>query len=215
LPEPKDSRVKSATFIKSSVKTADCPPAKYAEIAIVGRSNVGKSSLINMLTNRKSLAMVSKEPGKTRCINHFLINDSWYLVDLPGYGYARIGKDSRREFDVFTKSYFQEREALIMVMQLVDSSIPPQKTDLEYSYWLADNEVPFTLVFTKADKRKKGQPKQADNMTAYKRALVEKMGFSVVPPCLLTSAESGAGKKELLNYMSSLRVVFEQGQKGS
>ena len=102
-----------------------------------------------------------------------------------------------------------------MVMQLVDSSIPPQKTDLEYSYWLADNEVPFTLVFTKADKRKKGQPKQAVNMIAYKRALVEDMGFSVVPPCLLTSAESGAGKKELLNYISSLRVVFEQGQKGS
>ncbi|KAF8073164.1 GTP-binding protein [Scenedesmus sp. PABB004] len=205
LPEPTHVLVKSAEFVKSSVRVADCPPPKLPEFAVIGRSNVGKSSLINMLTNRKGLAMVSKEPGKTRCINHFLINGSWYLVDLPGYGYARTGRDTRAEFEAFTREYFTQRPSLAMVLLLVDSSIPPQDVDLRYAAWLGGRGVPFALVFTKADKRKKGGPKAGANVLAFKRALLDGHGFAAVPPTLVTSAASGGGKGELIAFIASLR----------
>eukprot|EP00879_Flechtneria_rotunda_P007654 GHRR01008026.1.p1 GENE.GHRR01008026.1~~GHRR01008026.1.p1 ORF type:complete len:294 (+),score=74.87 GHRR01008026.1:358-1239(+) len=210
LPPPSKTQVRTAVFIKSSRLLADCPPARHPEVAVIGRSNVGKSSLINMLTNRKSLAMVSKQPGKTRCINHFLINDNWYLVDLPGYGYARTGKDDRKEFDQFTKAYFLQRSTLTMVLLLVDSSIPPQTVDLEYAAWLGKKGVPFSMVFTKMDKKKKGLPKKDENITAFKHALLQHYGFTAVPPSLITSSASGAGKQELLSFIASLRVLFEQ-----
>lgn len=141
LPPPENVRVKTSRYLSSSVKHSDCPPPLYAEFAIIGRSNVGKSSLINMLTGNPSLAKVSKSPGKTRCINHFIINSSWYLVDLPGYGYARVGKGLRAGFDSFTKEYFKQRPSLGMVLLLVDSTIPPQDIDLEYARWLAEKQV--------------------------------------------------------------------------
>ncbi|WIA09569.1 hypothetical protein OEZ85_008961 [Tetradesmus obliquus] len=163
-----------------------------------------------MLTSRKSLAMVSKQPGKTRCINHFLINNTWYLVDLPGYGYARTGKENRKEFEWFTKNFFLQRPTLTMVLLLIDSSIPPQAIDLEYAQWLGAKGVPFCIVFTKADKRKKGGSKKQANVTAFKRALLQQCGFTAVPPCISTSASSGDGKQELLAFVAGLRVLFEQ-----
>eukprot|EP00877_Chromochloris_zofingiensis_P008009 jgi/Chrzof1/3461/Cz12g26130.t1 len=212
LPEPENTKVKTATFIKSSVTTQDCPPEKHPEFAVIGRSNVGKSSLINMLTGRKDLALVSKQPGKTRCINHFLINNSWYLVDLPGYGYARTGKDSRLAFDQFTKSYFLQRNTLATVLLLIDSSIPPQPMDFQYASWLAEQGVPFTLVFTKHDKRKKKVPGKEENITAFKRGLIEQHGFEFLPPSLVTSANTGLGKAELQKYIGSLCLLFQQRQ---
>eukprot|EP00958_Prasinococcus_capsulatus_P004440 scaffold412_cov388-Prasinococcus_capsulatus_cf.AAC.14 len=149
--------VKSVEYIISSVNVEGCPPAEEdrAEFALVGRSNVGKSSLINMLTNRRDLAHTSKTPGKTRTINHFLVNKSWYLVDLPGYGYAKVSKSDRETFLSFVKEYFLKRETLANVFVLVDSSIEPQTIDLDCIDWLGEHQIPFTIVFTKADKRKK------------------------------------------------------------
>eukprot|EP00775_Hariotina_reticulata_P003760 gene3760-4019_t len=168
-----------------------------------------------MLTNRKSLAMVSKEPGKTRCINHFLINSSWYLVDLPGYGYARTGKQSREEFEQFTKDFFLQRKTLVMVLLLVDSSIPPQTIDLQYAAWLGQRGVPFSIVFTKHDKKRKGAPKKSENIVGFKRALIEQHGFTAVPPCLITSSSAGVGKQEMLGFIASLRVLYEQSGSNS
>ncbi|GLC37836.1 hypothetical protein PLESTB_001481600 [Pleodorina starrii] len=210
LPNATNVKVKTAEYLKSSVAVADCPPPRFAEFAVIGRSNVGKSSLINMLTGRKDLALVSKQPGKTKCINHFLINGSWYLVDLPGYGFAKVGLQGRQQFDAFTREYFKTRPNLAMVFMLVDASIPPQKIDVEYANWLTDNEVPFTLVFTKADKRRKGVPASAkdSHVTAFKRALLRDLAF--LPPSILTSAAKGLGRGEMLNFMAGLRIAFEK-----
>eukprot|EP00798_Chlamydomonas_sp_ICE-L_P010992 gene10992-18987_t len=172
LPTPTHTRVKTAIYLKSCVLYTDCPPPRLPEFAVIGRSNVGKSSLINSLTSSKRLAHVSKEPGKTRCINHFLINNSWYLVDLPGYGYARTGFTQRAQFEQFTLDYFLNRPSLAMVFLLIDGSIPPQTIDLEYAAWLADHGVPFSIIFTKVDKKKKKKAGAPDNITAFKRALL-------------------------------------------
>ena len=214
LPPPTNTRVKAAEFMKSSVELDQCPKEGPPEFAVIGRSNVGKSSLINMLTGRRSLAMVSKSPGKTQCINHFTINGgAWYLVDLPGYGYARRSKDQRRAFEAFTRAYLKGRRTLAMAFLLVDASIPPQAADLDYAQWLASAGVPFSLVFTKADKRKKGGKRARDNADAFRRALVEAKGLPLVPPSVLTSASTGAGKQELLALIASLRVMWESSQR--
>ncbi|KAG2498912.1 hypothetical protein HYH03_003102 [Edaphochlamys debaryana] len=210
LPNPSNVKVKTAEYLQSCVTVKDCPPPRYPEFAVIGRSNVGKSSLINMLTSRRDLALVSKEPGKTKCINHFIINNSWYLVDLPGYGFAKVGQQGRLQFEAFTREYFKGRPSLAMVFLLVDASIPPQKIDLDYANWLTDNEVPFTLVFTKADKRRKGltAATRDSHVTAFKRGLLEDLAF--LPPSILTSAAKGLGRGEMLNFIASLRVAFER-----
>ncbi|KAJ6745556.1 MSS1/TRME-RELATED GTP-BINDING PROTEIN [Salix koriyanagi] len=148
----RDAQVAQADFIKSSVRTEDCPSDGLPEFALVGRSNVGKSSLLNTLVRRKKLALTSKKPGKTQCINHFKVNDSWYLVDLPGYGYASAPQELRKDWNKFTKDYFLSRSTLVSVFLLIDASIPAKKIDLEYASWLGQNQVPMTLIFTKCDK---------------------------------------------------------------
>eukprot|EP00198_Chlamydomonas_reinhardtii_P007672 XP_001697009.1 predicted protein [Chlamydomonas reinhardtii] len=210
LPPPTKVKVKAAEYMQSCVTVADCPPPRYPEFAVIGRSNVGKSSLINMITGRKDLALVSKEPGKTKCINHFIINENWYLVDLPGYGFAKVGFQGRQQFDTFTKEYFNTRPNLAMVLLLVDASIKPQRIDLEYANWLTDNEVPFTIVFTKADKRRKGLTAAVrdSHVTAFKRALLQDLAY--LPPSLLTSAAKGLGRGELLSFIAGLRVAYER-----
>lgn len=206
LPRAHNARVRTAEFIKSSVSVKDCPNTGFPEFAIIGRSNVGKSSLINLLTGRNSLAMVSKTPGKTRCINHFLINGSWYLVDLPGYGYARTSKDNVLMWNKFTREYFVERDTLATVMLLVDASIPPMGLDLACAAWLAEAEVPVTVVYTKTDKRKKGVAPPAENIAAFEGQLLQ--SFEHLPPTVATSSKTGAGKSQLLAHISQLRALF-------
>ena len=147
--------VKSAAFVVSNTDINKCPKPSLPEYAFIGRSNVGKSSLINMLTNKKGLAKVSGKPGKTQLINHFLINESWYLVDLPGYGYARVSKSKRQEFSQFIKTYLLKRKSLMCLFVLIDSRLTPQEVDLEFMQWLAHHKVPFVMCFTKQDKLSK------------------------------------------------------------
>jgi GTP-binding protein len=210
LPKPKKVKVQSADFIKSSVRVDDCPPAVYPEFAVIGRSNVGKSSLINMLTGRNSLAMVSKTPGKTKCINHFLINKSWYLVDLPGYGYARTSKANVMGWNKFTREYFGERETLVTVLLLVDASIPPMELDLACACWFAESEIPYSIVYTKLDKKKKGCPPSDENIAEFERRLSEKWDSSMLPPTIRTSSKNGKGKAELLNHIAQLRALWNE-----
>lgn len=210
LPKPKKVKVQTADFIKSSVRVDDCPPAVYPEFAVIGRSNVGKSSLINMLTGRNSLAMVSKTPGKTKCINHFLINASWYLVDLPGYGYARTSKANVMGWNKFTREYFGERETLVTVFLLVDASIPPMELDLACAWWFAESEIPCTIVYTKLDKKKKGCPPSDENISEFERRLREKLDSSMLPPRIKTSSKNGKGKVELLNHIAQLRALWNE-----
>ncbi|GAX79991.1 hypothetical protein CEUSTIGMA_g7431.t1 [Chlamydomonas eustigma] len=205
LPTPTHTKVKTAVYLTSCVQHQKCPPPIYPEFAVIGRSNVGKSSLINMITNCRKLAHVSKEPGKTRCINHFLINDTWYLVDLPGYGFARVNKAQRDQFEQFTKDYFTGRKNLCMVFLLIDSTISPQKVDLDYARWLSDNKVPFCLVFTKTDRRKKGMSNKLTNMVEFKRELLK--DFEFLPPSIATSSENGTGKGQLLHLIGGLRIA--------
>ncbi len=199
-------RVKTAEFIKSSVTVEQCPPPRLPEFAVIGRSNVGKSSLINLLTGRNSLAMVSKTPGKTRCINHFLINNAWYLVDLPGYGYAKTSKENVMGWNKFTREYFTERETLVNVFLLIDASIPPMELDLACANWLGEAEVPYTLVFTKVDKRKKGVPGAEDNIAQFEARLGET--WEELPSAVATSSRSGAGKNELLTHIARMRSLY-------
>ncbi|CAL8464270.1 g3805 [Coccomyxa elongata] len=202
LPTPQNIRVKKAEYVKSSTNLAQCPKPKLPEFAVIGRSNVGKSSLINMLTGQAALAKVSKTPGKTTCINHFLINDNWYLVDLPGYGYAQRSKTSRLEWSEFTKEYFLKRETLANVLLLVDASVPVQQADLECASWLADAQVPFSLVFTKTDKRKKKCPSPRENIQAFQAALLKE--FENLPMMFETDSETLKGHAELMNHITRL-----------
>ncbi len=192
--------IKSAEFVISNSDYRKCPQDGKAEYAFIGRSNVGKSSLINMLTNRKGLAMTSSTPGKTMLINHFLINDEWYLVDLPGYGYARRGKEGRDKLRKIIEDYVLEREAMTNLFVLVDSRHEPQKIDLEFMEWLGENGVPFAIVFTKADKLGSGRLQL--NITAYKEKLLE--SWEELPPIFVTSSEKGQGREELLSYIDSI-----------
>ncbi|KAL3688836.1 hypothetical protein R1sor_015145 [Riccia sorocarpa] len=198
--------VKSAEFVKSSSKEAECPKDGLPEFALVGRSNVGKSSLINVLVNRKELAQTSKKPGKTQLINHFRINNSWYLVDLPGYGFAKAPTAVRTEWNEFTKSYFLNRKTLVSVLLLVDGSIPPVKIDLDCVDWLGRNKIPLTIVFTKCDRRKKkkngGRPPE-ENVRDFEKQMQE--SFDQSPPWIMTSSATGQGKDELLLHIARLR----------
>lgn len=208
LPQLENVKIKTGEYVSSGTLLSQLPSPTLQEIAVIGRSNVGKSSLINCLTGRKSLALVSKTPGKTRTINHFLINkasDPWYLVDLPGYGYAKLSKTQRLEFFEFSKRYFLEREVLIAVLLLVDSSIPPMQADFECLSWLAEADMPVTVVFTKTDKRKKKCPRPGDNIKAFKRQMLDIYHEDGLPLCFRTSSERGEGKQELLTHLASLR----------
>jgi GTP-binding protein len=196
--------IKSAEFVISNSDYRKCPADGKPEYAFIGRSNVGKSSLINMLTNRKGLAMTSSTPGKTLLINHFLINDEWYLVDLPGYGYARRGKEGREKIREIIEDYILEREAMTSLFVLVDSRHEPMEIDLEFMEWLGENGVPFALVFTKADKLSAGRVGQ--NIKAYKDKMLET--WEELPPVFVTSSEKRQGKEELLDYITRLNKML-------
>ena len=194
--------IKSAEFVISNSQVSKCPTTGLPEYAFIGRSNVGKSSLINMLTGRKGLAMTSQKPGKTQLINHFIINDAWYLVDLPGYGYARLSKDGREKLKKMIEDYTLERKELICLFVLVDARHDPQKIDLEFIEWLGEEGVPFALVFTKADKLTKG--KLAANIEGYKARLRQQ--WEELPPLFITSSEECLGREELLDYIDGINA---------
>ena len=196
--------IKSAEFVISNSRVEKCPTTGLPEYAFIGRSNVGKSSLINMLTARKGLAMTSQKPGKTQLINHFIINDAWYLVDLPGYGYARLGKDSRDSLRRMIEDYVLERKELVLLFVLLDCRHEPQKIDLEFIQWLGEEGVPFALVFTKADKLSKGR--LAANIEAYKAKLHEE--WEELPPIFVTSSEERMGRDELLDYIEEINTTL-------
>ena len=196
--------IKSAEFVISNSRVEKCPTTGLPEYAFIGRSNVGKSSLINMLTARKGLAMTSQKPGKTQLIIHFIINDAWYLVDLPGYGYARLGKDSRDSLRRMIEDYVLERKELVMLFVLLDCRHEPQKIDLEFIQWLGEEGVPFALVFTKADKLSKGR--LAANVEAYKAKLHEE--WEELPPIFVTSSEERMGRDELLGYIEEINTTL-------
>lgn len=197
--------VKSAEFICSNTQISKLPPPVKPEYAFIGRSNVGKSSLINMLTGKKGLAKTSQTPGKTQLINHFLINDNWYLVDLPGYGYARISKSKKEDWNKFLRTYLDKRESLQCVMVLVDSRLEPQKIDLEFCNWLGEHGLPFVLIFTKADKQ--SNIKTDQNVAKFRQALTA--SFEEVPPHFITSAENQIGKDEVLGFVDDINKNFE------
>lgn len=196
--------IKSAEFVISNSRVEKCPTTGLPEYAFIGRSNVGKSSLINMLTARKGLAMTSQKPGKTQLINHFIINDAWYLVDLPGYGYARLGKDSRDSLRRMIEDYVLERKELVLLFVLLDCRHDPQKIDLEFIQWLGEEGIPFALVFTKADKLSKGR--LAANVEAYKAKLHEE--WEELPPIFVTSSEERMGRDELLGYIEEINTTL-------
>lgn len=196
--------IKSAEFVISNSCVEKCPTTGLPEYAFIGRSNVGKSSLINMLTARKGLAMTSQKPGKTQLINHFIINDAWYLVDLPGYGYARLGRDSRDSLRRMIEDYVLERKELVLLFVLLDCRHEPQKIDLEFIQWLGEEGVPFALVFTKADKLSKGR--LAANVEAYKAKLREE--WEELPPIFVTSSEERMGRDELLGYIEEVNTTL-------
>jgi len=196
--------IKNPRFLKSSQKLSELPPDDKPEYAFVGRSNVGKSSLINRLCNRKQLAKTSGTPGKTQLINHFLIDDTWYIVDLPGYGYAQVSKKERRVFQSMITEFVVERESLMCVMVLIDSRIKPQKIDLEFIEFLGVNEVPFVIVFTKTDKPKKTE--LAANIELFKNTMLET--WEELPPMFQTSAVKGTGKEKLLGYIDEVNKLF-------
>ena len=192
--------ITSAEFVISNTDVKKCPAGTFPEYAFIGRSNVGKSSLINMLTGRKGLAMTSATPGKTMLINHFLINNSWYLVDLPGYGYARRGQKGQEQIRTIIEDYILEREQMTNLFVLIDSRLEPQKIDLEFMEWLGENGIPFAIIFTKADKLKGGRLKI--NISAYLRELRKQ--WEELPPYFITSSEERLGRTEVLNYIESI-----------
>ena len=197
--------IKSAAFVISNTDIAKCPAPQFPEYAFIGRSNVGKSSLINMLVSKKDLAKTSGKPGKTQLINHFLINEKWYLVDLPGYGYAQVSRDKRVKWEMFISQYILKRENLMCMMVLLDSRLPPQKIDMEFMDWLGENGVPFVMVFTKMDKLSKKQ--FADNMKLYKEEM-EKT-WDELPQCFYTSAEKKEGREELLKFIDESNELYK------
>lgn len=189
--------IKKAAFVISNTDIRKCPEGNLPEYAFIGRSNVGKSSLINMLTGHKGLAMTSQRPGKTQLINHFIIDDSWYLVDLPGYGYARLGASNRESLRRIINTYILKREQLSNLFVLIDCRHEPQKIDLEFLSWLGEEGIPFSIVFTKADKLSFSRLKE--NLEAYKQKLLE--SWEELPPVFVTSSEKKIGREELLDYI--------------
>ena len=192
--------IKSAEFVISNTDVRKCPEGTRPEYAFIGRSNVGKSSLINMLTARKGLAMTSQKPGKTLLINHFLINKEWFLVDLPGYGFAQRGKEGCENIRRIIESYVLQRPQLTCLFVLLDCRHEPQKIDLEFMEWLGENEVPFAIIFTKIDKISRGR--LTENLNKYKERLLET--WEELPPILLSSSETKDGREEILDYIQSI-----------
>ena len=194
--------ITSAKFVISNTQLSKCPQDGKPEYAFIGRSNVGKSSLINMLARNKKLAMTSATPGKTLLINHFLFNEQWYLVDLPGYGYAQRGKKQQEKITQIIETYILEREQMTCLFVLLDCRHEPQKIDLEFMEWLGENGIPFAIVFTKTDKLSGGKLKFS--VENYKQRLSEQ--WEELPPIFTTSSEKGLGRKELLDYIGSINA---------
>ncbi len=192
--------IKSAEFVISNAQVEKCPKGTLPEYAFIGRSNVGKSSLINMLTNQKKLAMTSSTPGKTALVNHFLINKAWYLVDLPGYGYAKRSKTEQQKFERLIQSYILQREQMTNLFVLIDVRHEPQQIDLDFFEWLGMSSIPFSIVFTKTDKLTPG--KARDNVHNYLKKLSEQ--WEELPPHFITSSEKAQGREELLGYIETI-----------
>lgn len=199
-------KVNSADFVISNSEVSRCPKDQIPEYAFIGRSNVGKSSLINALVDRKSLAKTSGRPGKTQLINHFIINKNWFLVDLPGYGYARVSKSNKKTFQRFITNYFKQREQLVSAFVLVDSRHEPQKIDLAFMEWLATSSVPFSIIFTKSDKLTKTQ--LPINIENYKNKMLE--FWEEMPPYFITSSSKKEGCDEVLKHIEELNADFNK-----
>lgn len=198
-------KINTAQFIISNTDYKKCPKPDLPEFVFIGRSNVGKSSLINMLTNHSKLAKISSRPGKTQLINHFKINDSWYLVDLPGYGWAKVSKTDKAKWKVMIREYFENRENLTLTFVLIDSRLAPQKIDLEFINWLGEHGVPFAIIFTKADKQTKN--KTESSVAKFKKVLNQT--WEELPPQFITSSTNQTGKKEVLNYIGEIIASIE------
>jgi GTP-binding protein len=198
--------IKDASFVISNTDYTLCPPEDMPEFAFIGRSNVGKSSLINMLTGQKKLAKTSGTPGKTQLINHFLINKEWYLVDLPGYGYAKVSKKQRIQFEEFIAKYLLHRKNLMNVFVLIDSRLEPQKIDVEFMNWCGEKGIPFSIVFTKIDKLSSSV--LAKNTMKYKKEMLKY--WEELPPVFLTSSESNFGQEKVLNYIEQIFNSFSE-----
>lgn len=198
-------KIKTATFVVSNSDVSKCPKDRLPEYAFIGRSNVGKSSLINMLTNQKHLAKTSGRPGKTQLINHFIINKSWYLVDLPGYGYARVSKTEKKKFQTFITKYFEKRAQLVSAFVLVDIRHEPQKIDLDFMNWLGKKGLPFSIIFTKADKLKPNAITQ--NFKLYQSKMLEY--WEEMPQYFITSSSKSIGKEELLSFIEQTNTEIE------
>jgi GTP-binding protein len=199
-------KIKSAEFVVSNSETAKCPKDNLPEYAFIGRSNVGKSSLINMLTDKKSLAKTSGRPGKTQLINHFIINSNWYLVDLPGYGYARVSKSSKKKFQKFITDYFEQRTQLVSAFVLVDIRHKPQPIDLEFMQYMGESGIPFGIIFTKADKLK---PAAIDrHVNDYCEVLLKT--WEELPEYFVTSSSNSIGKDNLLEFIGGTNEEMEQ-----
>ncbi|WP_448520336.1 ribosome biogenesis GTP-binding protein YihA/YsxC [Rhodoflexus sp.] len=201
-------QIHSAKFISSSSDVAKCPEGNLAEYAFIGRSNVGKSSLINMLTARKGLAKTSSTPGKTQTINHFLINEQWYLVDLPGYGYAKVSRTSRARFSAMIEKYLQQRSNLVCTFVLIDIRHEPQTNDMDFMSWMLEQELPFAMIFTKADKLSKTAAAKA--IAHYTELALQY--WAAMPPVFVSSSEIGEGRDEILSYIETLNQSLSQNK---
>lgn len=202
-------KINTAEFIISNSEVSKCPNEPLPEYAFIGRSNVGKSSLINMLTNHKNLAKTSGRPGKTQLINHFKINLNWFLVDLPGYGYAKVSKKTKNVFQQFITDYFEQRIQLVSAFVLIDIRHEAQKIDLEFLTYLGETEIPFCIVFTKADKISKGKVDQ--HIAAYKKQLLAN-NWAEMPEYFVTSATEGRGREELLTFIDEINTSYFKSQ---
>ncbi len=198
--------IQEALFVISNTDITLCPKDGKPEYAFIGRSNVGKSSLINMLTGKKDLAKTSGKPGKTQLINHFIINKEWYLVDLPGYGYAKASKSSRNTWERFIADYLTKRETLINIFVLIDARLEPQKIDIEFMTWCGENKLPFSMVFTKIDKLSSSALQK--NLAAYKKEMLKY--WTELPPVFTTSSESQFGREKILNYIQQINESLAQ-----
>lgn len=194
-------KIKTADFVTSNTDVSKCPKEQLPEYAFIGRSNVGKSSLINMITGKSKLAKTSGKPGKTQLINHFKINENWFLVDLPGYGYAQVSKSKRQTFQAFIRDYLLLRQQLICTFVLIDSRLEPQKIDLEFMEFLGENSIPFYIIFTKSDKLKLSELNR--NIKVYGKVMT-KSNWESMPPHFITSAVDTTGKEEVLSFIDDL-----------
>lgn len=200
--------IKSVSFIKSSGKWQDCPEPTLPEYAFIGRSNVGKSSLINAMMNKKDLAKTSQTPGKTQLINHFLVNENWYLTDLPGYGYAKVSKSLRKDFEKLITNYILNRRNLVNLFVLIDIRHTPQKIDLEFMEWCGENGIPFSIIFTKEDKLKPNAAK--NNVEIYTQKLLET--WEEAPEMYISSAEKKTGTMEILDFIYNTNLDLERNK---